>query len=288
MQINVHPMLAAQRTVLDLPQGQRREAILRLLEPFDPMIRVMVPPGVDPILMFGFMRPDGPDQAYREALDRLEAAGAEAVCRAALERAAAAISATGYRIPIDTLHFGLFLWDVDPAKAALNQGYTGFGGIPGYVMVNIWPDDGNLPRLGACVAHEFNHQVRLSVEPWRMDISVAEYIVMEGLAESFAAELYGPGAIGPWVTEVRGDNLETGRRMIGEALDVRGFAEVSAFIFGDEVASGFGGRPRGVPTHAGYAVGYHLVQAYLRRAGKSAAEATLVPSSEIVRVAEYF
>lgn len=288
MHIAVHPMIAAQRAVLDLPQAERREAILRLLEPFEPMVRIMLPPGVDPIHMFGLMRPDGPEQAYRQALDRLEAAGAEEVCRLALERAAAAIAATGYQIPIDTLHFGLFLWDADPAKAALNQGYTGFGGIPGYVMVNIWPDNRNLPRLGACVAHEFNHQVRLSVEPWRMDISVAEYIVMEGLAESFAAELYGPDAIGPWVTEVRGGNLETGRQLIARALDVRGFGEVSSYIFGDEVAAAFGGKPKGVPTHAGYAVGYHLVQAYLRRTGKSAAEATLVPSAEIVRVAEYF
>ncbi len=148
MHITVHPMIAAQRAVLDLPQAERREAILRLLEPFEPMVRIMLPPGVDPIHMFGLMRPDGPEQAYRQALDRLEAAGAEEVCRLALERAAAAIAATGYPIPIDTLHFGLFLWDADPAKAALNQGYTGFGGIPGYVMVNIWPDDRNLPRLG--------------------------------------------------------------------------------------------------------------------------------------------
>lgn len=288
MQIIIHPMLAAQRTVLALPRESRREAILKMLAPFDHVVKSMVPPGVDPIDRFCLMRPDGPIEAYREAFDRLEAADAEEICRHALERSASAIAATGYQAPIEALHFGLFLLEADPKMAALMQGYTGFGGLPGYVMVNLWPDDRNLPKLGACVAHEFNHQVRLCVEPWRMDISVAEYIVLEGLAESFAAELYGPEAIGPWVTEVQGRNLEAARQVVGQALDVRGFNEVQAYMVGDEVMATFGAPPRGIPTHAGYAVGYHVVQAYLRKTGKSAAEATLVPSGEVVRVADYF
>jgi len=156
--------------------------------------------------------------------------------------------------------------DAAPAVRQLNQGYTGWGGIPGYIMVNFWPDDQNLPKLGPCVAHEFNQQIRLTVEPWQMEISVAEYIVMEGL----------------------GENLAEARRVVGRALEVRGFNEVRRYIFGDQVMAGFGVEPMGVPTHAGYAIGYHLVQAYLGKTGKTAAEATLVPSDEIVRVADYF
>jgi uncharacterized protein YjaZ len=128
-----------------------------LLAPFDPMVKIMVPPQVGPIYLFGLIRPDGPVDAYREALDHLEGAGAEKTCRQALCKAAGAIEGTGYRSPIAAVQFGLFLWDVTPAIRQLNQGYTGFGGIPGYIMVNFWPDDQNLPKLGPCVAHEFNH-----------------------------------------------------------------------------------------------------------------------------------
>jgi len=156
---------------------------------------------------------------------------------------------------------------------ALNQGYTGFGGIPGYVMVNIWPDEQNLPKLPATVAHEFNHQVRLCVDPWRIDISLAEYIVLEGLAESLAAELYGPEAVGPWVAGLQGERLETAKRLVGQALEVRGFDEAGRYMFGDETVAAWGVESLGVPAHAGYAVGYHVVQAYLRNTGCAAVEA---------------
>lgn len=288
MQILVHPMLQAQRAILDLPLARRREAILAMLSPFDPMMKAVVPPGMDPPTMFGLLRPDGPEAEYREALASLADAGAEEVCRQALERSVSAIRTAGYTPPIATIQSGLFLWEADPMMARLTQGYTGFGGIPGYIMVNLWPNAQNLPRLGACVAHEFNHQIRNSIEPWRMDISLAEYIVMEGLAESFAAELYGPDAVGPWVSGVTGEKLETARRTIGQALALRGFHEVRPYIFGDEIMAAQGGQPIGVPTYGGYAVGYHLVQAYMQKAGKTAAEATLVPSSEVVRVSGLF
>jgi hypothetical protein len=38
MQINVHPMVAAQLAILDLNPADRREALLKMLAPFDPML----------------------------------------------------------------------------------------------------------------------------------------------------------------------------------------------------------------------------------------------------------
>lgn len=289
MQITVHPMVAAQRAILELRPAERHAALLKMLSPFDPMVKMVTPPGADPITMFGLMRPDGPEDAYREALALLEKAGAEQTCSEALDRAAAAVEATGYQAPVPAIQFGLFLLDTNPIMMKLSQGYTGFGGTPGYITVNLWPDERNLPKLGACVAHEFNHQIRNTVVPWRMDISVGEYTVMEGLAESFAAELYGPASVGPWVSEMQPEALEQARRVVGEVLDLRGFNEVRPYIFGDEVMAAFGGgAPVGVPAYAGYATGFHLVQAYLRRTGKTAAEATLVDTAEILSVGNYF
>ena len=44
----------------------------------------------------------------------------------------------------------------------------------------------------------------------------------------------------------------------------------------------------GLPYCAGYACGYHLVKHYLKKTGKSIVEATLLPASEILEVAEDF
>ena len=38
MQITLHPMLAAQKAELDHPAAERREAILRMLAPFEPIV----------------------------------------------------------------------------------------------------------------------------------------------------------------------------------------------------------------------------------------------------------
>ncbi|MCB0032906.1 MAG: hypothetical protein KDE51_02710, partial [Anaerolineales bacterium] len=49
-----------------------------------------------------------------------------------------------------------------------------------------------------------------------------------------------------------------------------------------------GTEPLGMPDYGGYAVGYRVVQAYLRRTGKTIQEATFVPAAEIVAESGYF
>jgi uncharacterized protein YjaZ len=44
----------------------------------------------------------------------------------------------------------------------------------------------------------------------------------------------------------------------------------------------------GAPDYAGYAIGYHVVRQYLERTGKTAAEATFVPASEIIDASGFF
>lgn len=58
---------------------------------------------------------------------------------------------------------------------------------------------------------------------------------------------------------------------------------VRSYIFGDEITAQQGREAVGVPTYAGYALGYKLVQAYLTRTGKSVVEATYTPSAESSR-----
>jgi len=170
-----------------------------------------------------------------------------------------------------------------------NQGYSGFGGQPGYIM--MWystPTEYNLARLSGATVHEFHHNIRFTLFPFSMNVSVAEYIVAEGLAESFATEIYGPEMAGFYVTDFKEADLPQAKGMIRDALDIRGFNAVRPYIFGDSMAEVTGYSPIGIPAFAGYALGYRAVQAFLSRTGKSVAETTLLPAEEIIKESGYF
>ena len=45
----------------------------------------------------------------------------------------------GLKVNADEIKFGMYV--ANPDKLKLQQGYTGFGGIPGFITVNIYPND---------------------------------------------------------------------------------------------------------------------------------------------------
>ncbi|MGY3316754.1 uncharacterized protein YjaZ [Peribacillus simplex] len=187
----------------------------------------------------------------------------------------------GLKVKADEIKFGMYVGN--PDKLKLQKGYTGFGGIPGFITVNIYPNDYNLPKIPAVIAHEFHHNVRFSYFDWdHGNVTVGDYIVIEGLADSFAKELYGTDQLGPWVTTMDKDDLEYSIHVIGEALDIKGFAEVSSYMFGDEIAKQEGYQPVGLSFCAGYAVGYEVVQSFMKKQNKTIYETTLFSSDEII------
>jgi uncharacterized protein YjaZ len=291
--------LAGLRQALAAPADRQAEIFReRVMEPlrafWEPTLARMPPPpdggtgdrALDAARAFGYYRPElGAAEGLR-ALDRL--AGAGAACRRAVEGACQALAPEEHGVALERVLFTLVLGD--PARFAPsehNPGYTGFGGQPGTALVICWPDDYNLPRLPAAAAHEVHHNVRLSFEPWTPATTVGQYVVLEGLAEAFAAELCGADLLGPWATALDEEGLAVARPRIREALDVSGFDEIRGYIFGDWAAASFGYAPKGLPDFAGYAVGYRIVDAYLRRTRRTAAVATYVPWREIVEESGY-
>lgn len=295
MTITMLDSIEAQRAVLAAPPAQR-----------DAVLRERI---IDPLrgMMFGPISQDASDQATlnaarmlapglltadpakaRVALDDLEQAHALDQARNALERAVQTFQAEGRSPLVEQVTCGVHLGDpTDDYFMNFSKGYTGFGGIPGYVLL-LWPNAYTLPRIAPALAHEFHHNVRLSYAPWQMDISVGEYIVLEGLAESFAGALYGPEAIGPWVTSLDAAEIAYAKNVIGAALDVRGFNDVRGYIFGDTMADRMGYARRGLPFCAGYPIGYQIVQAYVQRTGRTIVDATFTPAEEIIAESAYF
>jgi uncharacterized protein YjaZ len=152
----------------------------------------------------------------------------------------------------------------------------------------VWPNDFNVPRLPAIAVHEFHHNVRLSYEPWSPGTTVGQYLVIEGLAEAFAAELCGEDKLGPWVHSLIEVQHEEFKARYREALQITGFNEIRGYIFGDLEGDFASPVKIGLPPYAGYSVGYRVVKQYLQRSAKSAAEATYVPWQDIIKGSGYF
>ena len=73
-----------------------------------------------------------------------------------------------------------------------------------------------------------------------------------------------------------------------DGLDATGFENITAYLYGDEMARMQCFPEASLLYCARYAVGYHLVKYYLRKTGGSIEEATILPHKEILREVEEF
>ena len=298
MQINVVDTGQIYRSIIAAPDLETKRQIFRekLIAPWKHMMDMVSPMfNADSNDEFAGARawnwvlPEDLTQAP-DALIKLEQAAAWDQATAALERAANCFAPYVDRIPFDTVTAWLII--ADPERSdPIGRGYTGAIDFmqPQVVGQFDTPNDYNLPRIPGLFAHEMHHLIRLAVFPWNMaNTSVTDYIVHEGMAESFAAELFGPEIVGYYVTDFDEAQLETAQSLIVDGLEKTGFDVIRGYIFGDYLADQFGFQKIGMPACGGYAIGYRVVQAYLQRTGQSVAEATFVSAAEIVKQSGYF
>jgi uncharacterized protein YjaZ len=298
MEFKILDTEATYRRLLATDDPAQREAIFcaELVEPFDGIVRVFGGQGLSSFAQWG-MSPEQYAPEHREKmgaiLDQLgkgdvwnRAAKSLEVGKAAF----AAFAAYADRIPTKEVIFGLSLANMDNIPG--QRGYSGFGAIPGWIMtVYGQPDEYNMARVEAATVHELHHNILAAASPKVMNMMVAtlaDYMIAEGLAESFSKELYGEDKIGPWVTEFDETNLDQTIGLFRNNLEITGFDKLRSFIFGDEMSSYQGLEKVGVPAFAGYALGYRVVQAYLARTGQSVVEATFVPAKQIVAESQFF
>lgn len=297
MEITIYDTLSAMRAIIAAPVDERHTVYReRLIAPLRDYwlttLKRFAPQMIDDEAMAMKMLWDVDLQAdlseHVQALDLLEQCDVWHKASTALRLAARTFEATGRSCSEEQILGLLLLGNPrDRIFMELNRGYAG-AQIPGYIVLPIWPNDYNLPRIPSALVHEFNHRVRLTYEPWTLATNVGQYIVMEGLAEAFAAELYGREFVGPWVSTLSVEEAAQSKTIIGQALDVSGFDKIRSYIFGDEIAKQWGFPVLGLPHCAGYTIGYQVVQTYLQLTGKTATEATFVPFEEIIEVSRFF
>lgn len=232
-----------------------------------------------------------PDELHTapELLEKLEAVNAWQVGCEALEKAVKAFASFIECIPFDKVEGWLILADPERSDPIM-RGYT--GGIdfmqPRFVCQYDTLTEDNIRALPGCIVHEFNHLVRLKTFPWSMETSVADYIIHEGMAESFAKELFGEEVLGYYVTDFDESQVDTAKALIKNGLDKTGFNLIRAYIFGEHWSEKSNLPKIAMPSYGGYAIGYRVVQAFLERAGCSVAEATFLSAQQIIEESGYF
>ena len=158
-------------------------------------------------------------------------------CQQSIQKSLDCFANSGIEVPVQEYLFTILLADPESPYISLNEGYCGDGGIPGYIFAWLVPNQYTLERLPVALAHEVNHNIRFQFIRWRNDITLAEMMVSEGLAENFATYLYGEDKAGPWVTKTDIKTLnEYIKPIIYDGLNVQGLENLNAYLYGDEMA----------------------------------------------------
>lgn len=275
MKIVVHDTETGMRDLLESRRIEAfRELVKPLANPYVPMDRLEMHRGFARLL-------DGDDPGFGSALDQLAEAKVWDRMRTALDLAWERLAAAGVR-HAEEVNVVLLLGDPDDRQLVeRGSGYAGMGGIPGVIMLTIWPTETSLAKIGYAAAHELNHNVRYANVVWNpATVTVGEWVVSEGLAEAFVRELAGPEALVPWLFD--GPDLDSAYEKIVGAIDVAGMGNLSPYVFGDAFAAELGQQPVGVPDFAGYSVGLRIVDAHLAASGLTAAQSVALPVEEIL------
>lgn len=288
------------KKLMTAPEEEKNDMYrYELMQPFERKwacyhipIKAKTPNGYDVILagkLLGLMEPTKIDKTQCSNIQLISDDTLWEKCEEAIEKSLNGFTRQGIDLPVQEYLFTILLANAKNPYTILNEGYCGDGGIPGYILSWLIPNEYTLKRLPAALAHETNHNVRFQFLEWKNDITLGEMMISEGLAENFATFLYGEDQAGPWVTKTDMTTLnESIKPVIRDKLNVRGLENLNAYLYGDELAALQKLPKVGLPYCAGYACGYYLVKHYLKKTGKSVIEATLLPAKDILDAAEDF
>ena len=122
----------------------------------------------------------------------------------------------------------------------------------GKIIVMINPTIENWEHLLSYVlAHEYHHSVWISRNFERSDITLLEYLIIEGRADAFAMELY-PDNHHPFINAL---SKEQERRLWNIIKPKLHFRDSE---FNDKIMSG----TRDIPTGSGYSIGFSIIKSF--------------------------
>ncbi|RDU24200.1 DUF2268 domain-containing protein [Anaerosacchariphilus polymeriproducens] len=218
-----------------------------------------------------------------EEIEKISADSFWEVCQRSIQDSLGAFEKKGINLTVQNYIFTILLNDPKHPMSKMTGDYCGDGGIPGFIIGTIIPNEKSLKMLPVALAHETNHNVRWQFMQWSPKISLADMIVSEGLAENFAANMFGEDKVGIWVKNTSKEVLKNRiKPEIKKNLYEEDFQKISAYLYGDDIMKIRGAEAVGMPYCAGYACGYELVKQYLKKTGTSIYHATITPTAEIM------
>lgn len=239
--------------------------------------------------MNGFYAPAQITEERHAEIDKISNEAFWANCENSIRNTLSGFEQHGIKLMKQEYVFTVVLSDPQNPMTVMTGDYCGDGGIPGYIIGSIVPNERSLCLLPVALAHETNHNVRWQFMQWSSHITLADMIVSEGLAETFAANMFGEDKVGKWVRETTPEMLrETVKPLVRTNLMTSDFQTLSSYLYGDEIMALRGGQPIGMPYCGGYACGYALIGHYLKKTGASVYEATITPTEEILKQTEDF
>lgn len=239
--------------------------------------------------MSGGYAPSGITEALLPEIDKISSNAFWNACENSIRTSLNGFEEHGIPLPVQDYLFTVLLNDPGNPMSRMTGDYCGDGGIPGYIFGTIIPREHSLQMLPVALAHETNHNVRWQFMQWSPAVTLADMLVSEGLAENFAAYLFGEDNIGIWVKNTTGEVLQnTIKPAIKAHLQEKDFQVLSSYLYGDDIMALQGGIPVGMPYCAGYACGYALIRHYLKKTGRNIYEATLLPTGDILAETEDF
>lgn len=237
----------------------------------------------------GWYSPNQIDSKLNSDIEKISSNKFWKSCNDSISKSLNKFEENGILLPVQNYTFTILLSDPKNPVSKMTGDYCGDGGIPGYIIGTIIPNERSLNMLPVALAHETNHNVRWQFMKWNSNITLADMIVSEGLAENFAALMFGEDKIGIWVRNTSQEMLEKViKPIIKNNLYENNFNKLSCYLYGDDIMKLRGVKPLNVPYCAGYACGYNLIKYYLKKSGKSIYEATIMKTDEILKETEEF
>lgn len=239
--------------------------------------------------MMGLMPPKLIDETIEDKIDLISDHKLWISCNDIIEHSFKLFENEGYILPVKDYTFTILLANPESIYTKLSDGYSGDGGIPGFILLSLDPNEYTIDRLPVALAHECNHNIRFQFVKWNMNVKLIDMLVCEGLAENYATYIYGEEKIGPWVSKTSKETLNNiVKPILKDNLYASGFENITPLLYGDEIAKEQGYNTYGLPFCAGYSCGYHLIKYYLNKTGKSIIEATITPTEEILNKIDGF
>lgn len=238
--------------------------------------------------MLGVLHPEKIDNQHMKNIDSISDENLWKDCEKTIRKSFERFEKINFKFETQDYLFTLLLANPDNQFVKMSNGYSGDGGIPGYILLSLVPNDYTLSRAQAALAHECHHNIRWQFQKWHMGVTLADMMISEGLAENFATEMYGEELVGPWVGKTDAETLKLIKPIIKDGLEVTGFENMTAYLYGDTTARIMGYPEVGLPYCAGYACGYYLIKHYLKNTGKTIEDATLTNTEDIMKEVESF